>query len=316
MEFRTQIPIAKTNVAINYHSKIILLGSCFADNIGQKFDYYKFQNVVNPFGIIFNPASIENLIQRCVNKNYFTEKDVFFHHDLWHSFEVHSELSNSDKDELILNLNQNLTDFYTQIKTATHILITYGTSWVYRNSYTNEIVANCHKVPQKEFVKELMSVDAIAKTITNSIELIQSINADVKFVFTVSPVRHIKDGFIENTLSKAHLISAIHKVLNSKSQALNYFPSYEIMMDELRDYRFYAEDMLHPNKIAVDYIWIQFFENYVDEKEFQTMQKICDIQKALLHKPFNATSEKHLIFLENLTQKITSIQEKITHIEF
>ena len=319
MNFTTQIPISKSPKPIDYHSKIIAVGSCFAANMGEKFDYFKFQHTANPFGIIFNPVSIAKLVSRVVNLNFYTEDDVFFYNESWHCYEIHSELSNPNKELFLAELNELVLLTQKQIQEATHCIITLGTSWVYRHIETNQIVANCHKVPQKQFTKELLSIAEIEKSLEQSITEIKTLNLNCHFIFTVSPVRHIKDGFVENQRSKAHLITAIHQILQSEICNLKsaiYFPSYEIMMDELRDYRFYTEDMLHPNQTAIDYIWIRFFENYVDEKEFQTMQKICDIQKALLHKPFNHSSEKHLKFLENLNQKITSIEEKMRNIEF
>lgn len=311
MNFTTPIPIPKHSNRIDYNSKIVLLGSCFAENMGEKFEYFKFQNKVNPFGIIFNPVSIEKLIYRTVNQEFFTEKDVFFHNEKWQSSEVHSQLSNENKDELIANLNQILVDFYTQIQQASHIIITYGTSWVYRNKLSKEIVANCHKVPQNQFDKELLSIEIIEKSIQNTINLVTKINPKCKFVFTVSPVRHIKDGFIENQVSKSHLLSSIYKILQVPPSGAEgvYFPSYEIMMDELRDYRFYAADMLHPNQQAIDYIWIKFFENYISEKEFATMNEVCSIQRGLKHKPFNPDSEKHKQFLSNLDIKIEKVKQ-------
>ena len=170
-------------------------------------------------------------------------------------------------------------------------------------------------MPQNQFDKEILSIELIQKSIQNSINLIQEINPNCNFIFTVSPVRHIKDGFIENQRSKAHLITAIHSSI-SQLPSSNYFPSYEIMMDELRDYRFYAEDMLHPNQTAIDYIWIQFFENYISENEFVTMQQVCDIQKALHHKPFNPLSESHQKFLANLKEKIAQLQVKLPFVSF
>jgi hypothetical protein len=190
-----------------------------------------------------------------------------------------------------------------------------GTSWVYRHIETNEIVANCHKVPQKQFVKEMLSIAQIESSLQNIISETQLVNPNCNFIFTVSPVRHIKDGFVENTLSKAHLISALHAI-NFQLPTSNYFPSYEIMMDELRDYRFYAEDMLHPNQTAIDYIWIKFFENYVSEKEFSLMNQVCEIQRALKHRPFNPNSESHLKFLENLNQKINTLVNKHPNFQF
>jgi lysophospholipase L1-like esterase len=170
-------------------------------------------------------------------------------------------------------------------------------------------------VPQNQFDKEILAVEIIENSIKNNINLIQSINPNCNFIFTISPVRHIKDGFVENQRSKAHLITALQSAICNLQSAI-YFPSYEIVMDELRDYRFYAEDMLHPNQTAIDYIWIKFFENYVDEKEFVTMQQVCDIQKALHHKPFNPNSENHQKFLKNLNQKITTLVSKYPQIQF
>ena len=316
MNFTTKIPIQKYNHPITYDSKIMLLGSCFAESMGKKFDYFKFQNTTNPFGIIFNPVSLAKLIERSAQKEYFTEEDIFFHNDLWHCYEVHSELSHPDKQLFLSNLNSIVELTHRHIGSLTHCIITLGTSWVYRNIETNEIVANCHKVPQKQFVKELLSPEIIAQSIESILFTISVLNPNCNFVFTVSPVRHLKDGFAENTLSKSHLISALHKTITYSPSPINYFPSYEIMMDELRDYRFYAEDLLHPNQMAIDYIWIQFFENYISESEFGLMNEIFDVQRGLKHRPFNQNTESHLKFLENLNLKIDKIKEKLPKVSF
>ncbi len=315
MLFTTQIPISKSQNPIDYNSRIMSLGSCFAENMAKKFDYFKFQNVVNPFGIIFNPVSLEKIISRIVGKEFYTEKDIFFHNELWHCYEVHSEISNPDKEKFLENLNKILELSHSQIIKLSHCIITYGTSWVYKLKTTNDVVANCHKMPQNQFDKEILSIENIEKAIQNTIDLIQKINPNCKFIFTISPVRHIKDGFVENQRSKAHLIAALHSSI-FQLPTYNYFPSYEIMMDELRDYRFYANDMLHPSQAAIDYIWINFFENYVDEKQFGLMNKVCEIQRALQHKPFNPVSNSHRQFLSNLKEKISVIQEKFPQIKF
>jgi lysophospholipase L1-like esterase len=319
MQFTTPIRIPKNSYPIDYNSKIVSLGSCFAENMGDKFQYFKFQSVTNPFGIIFNSVSIERIIDRVVNEVLFTEVDIFFHNEQWYSFEVHSDLSHSNAAELLENLNQILVETKKQLQEATHLIITYGTSWVYRNVERNTIVANCHKVPQKQFTKELVSVEVIEKSIQNTIELIKELNPNCSLIFTISPVRHLKDGFVENQRSKAHLITAIHEKLNSENCQLptaNYFPSYEIMMDELRDYRFYAEDMLHPSQVAIDYIWERFCESCIDENSFQTMKEVSEIQKGLHHRSFNPDSEQHLKFLSKLRQKINYITGKFPHIQF
>ena len=316
MQFSTPIPISKYSNAIDYHSKLISIGSCFAENIGEKFNYFKFQNTVNPFGIIFNPVSLEKIISRCVSKTYFTENDIFFHNDLWHCYEVHSELSNTDKNELLAQLNNLIDVTNKQISEVTHVLITLGTSWVYKLKSTNEIVANCHKVPQKHFTKELLSISQTEVSLQNLVSLIHSVNLNCNFIFTVSPVRHIKDGFTENALSKAHLIAALHKAITLHPSSITYFPSYEIVMDELRDYRFYAEDMLHPNQTAIDYIWEQFATSTIFEESQSLMIEIESIQKSLAHKPFNPNSESHQKFINHLDLKIKTIQNQYPFIKF
>jgi hypothetical protein len=316
MQFTTKIPVSKSNNLIDYNSKIFSLGSCFAENMGEKFNYFKFQNSVNPFGIIFNAVSIEKLIQRSIEKEYFTEEDIFFHNDLWHCYEVHSELSNPNKEEFLATLNDLINSTTEQLNNSTHIIITLGTSWIYRNIESNEVVANCHKVPQKQFTKELLSVEVIEQSVQNIISLVGSVNPNAKFIFTVSPVRHIKDGFVENQQSKAHLISAVHSVNNCYLSITNYFPSYEIIMDELRDYRFYAEDMLHPNQVAIDYIWQRFSETYFEENTTKTIEEVENIQKSLSHRPFNPNSESHQNFLDNLSNKIVNLAKQFPQIKF
>ena len=315
MNFTTKVPILKYDTPIDYDSNIISIGSCFAENMSDKFTYFKFQNIVNPFGIIFNPVSIENSIKRIVSKQKFTNEDLFFHNDLWHCFEVHSRFSNPNKTVLLEILNQLIESTFTQISNASHFIITYGSSWVYRHSVSKSIVANCHKLPQKEFKKEILAVETIEKSIQNTISLIKKVNPNCQFVFTVSPVRHLKDGFIENQRSKAHLITAIHN-LHQVLKNTNYFPSYEITMDELRDYRFYTEDMLHPNQTAIDYIWLRFFENYFLEAIIPTMNKVCEIQKALQHRAIHLNSASHQIFLNAVQIKIDKIQNDFPSIKF
>jgi hypothetical protein len=319
MNFTTKIPIARSHHPIDYASRILLLGSCFSENIGAKFEYYKFQATTNPFGIIFNPVSIERILSRIVNQDYFTEKDIFYHNERWHCYEVHSELSIGNKEAFLKELNSIIEQSYNQIIQSTHLIITYGTSWVYKLKATNEVVANCHKVPQNQFNKEILSVEVIEQSIKKTIDLVRKINPNCAITFTVSPVRHIKDGFVENQRSKAHLITAIHDIITDghpERSRGTYFPSYEIMMDELRDYRFYDKDMLHPNQVAIDYIWEQFCESNVSKECYPIMQEVETIQKGLTHRPFNTNSESHQQFLSALHQKMKLLQEQVPAIKF
>ncbi len=315
MNLQTIVPLKKeVKNSIDYNSKILLLGSCFSENIGDKLNYFKFQTNQNPFGILFHPKAIENLVTNAINKKKYLPEDLIFQNERWHCFDAHSSLSSADKNELLANLNSAITATNKKLKEATHVIITLGTSWVYRFIETDAIVANCHKIPQKKFLKKLLSVDEVTKSLKTTIALLKSVNKNVHILFTISPVRHLKDGFTENMQSKSHLITAIHSVINANNSS--YFPSYEIMMDELRDYRFYAQDMIHPNKTAINYIWERFMETQISDSSKLTMQEIETIQKGISHRPFNKNSEQHQRFLKNLEVKKEKINSLFSFIKF
>lgn len=317
MQFTTPIPIPDSAYPIEYTSGIVSLGSCFAVNIGAKFDYFKFRNITNPFGILFHPAAIDKFIGFAVNHKRFTEADIFFHNEQWHCYDAHSDLSDPEKDVMLSNLNTAVRNMRNALHEATHIFITLGTAWVYRHLESNTVVANCHKVPQSAFIKELLPVADIIKSLQNSIDQINQINSSASVTFTISPVRHSKDGFIENQWSKANLITALHQVLqNNENSKAGYFPSYEIVMDELRDYRFYEKDMLHPNSIAIDYIWERFTQTSITNDAQSNMKEIDSIQRGLLHRPFNTNSAQNIDFRAKLQAKINIIQQRYPHIIF
>ena len=315
MNFTTKVPIAKSNSPIDYSSQIVAMGSCFAENMGEKFNFYKFQNTTNPFGIIFNPVSIEKILERAIHLNYFTETDLFFHNELWNCYEVHSDLSQPNKEVMLSNLNRLLTELNSKLAAATHLFITYGTSWVYQLKSNGVVVANCHKVAQDQFEKVILSVTEIENAIQNSIDLIKKINPKCQVIFTVSPVRHIKDGFVENQRSKANLISAMHTSIFQQPTS-SYFPSYEIVMDELRDYRFYAQDLLHPNAVAIDYMWERFCESNITEAAQQVMQEVESIQKGMAHRPFHPDSTSHSKFLQKLKEKSAHLEAQFPFMKF
>ena len=301
---------------MDYQSRVVLLGSCFSKNIGDKLDYFKFRTLCNPFGTQFHPKAIEQLVSRSIEKENYTEEDVFLHDGIWHCFDAHSDLSAASKDQLLQNLNSGLSVAFNHITKATHIIITLGTAWAYRHNATDKVVANCHKVPQKEFSKEIVSIESNVKSLRNIVEGIRSVNKKAQLIFTVSPVRHLKDGFVENQLSKANLITSIHSLLNSMEPKGHYFPSYEIMMDELRDYRFYNTDMIHPNTLAIDYIWEKFIYVWMSESVFPVMERVAKVQKGLQHRPFNLCSEQHKQFLDKQQQKIRELQKEYPFMRF
>ena len=310
MKLTTPIKLSRQNPPINYSSKVLLLGSCFAQNMGAKLEYYKFQQCTNPFGILFHPVAIEKLITRAINHTWFTSKDVFLQNEQWHCFLAHSKLSNTSEEDLISALNSALEKLRFSLLEASHVVFTFGTAWVYKHLEKDTIVANCHKVPQKEFVKQLLSPDDVSDVLLGIETKLRTINPTCSIINTVSPVRHIKDGLLANSRSKAHLIAGVQEIV-SPEKLNHYFPSYEIMMDELRDYRYYKEDLIHPNQTAIAIIWNAFTGSWICPETAALQKKIATIQSGLLHTPFNGHSKAHIHFKKDLETKISEIKEQL-----
>jgi|SRR5690554_155842 len=316
MQLQTIVPIKPLKNTVTYNAKIISIGSCFAVNMSKQFQNFQFQNTINPLGILFHPVAILRLIDFAVNNKIFDEKDVFLHNEIWSCFDAHSDLNEIEQKDLLFQLNQKTKNFKKDLIEATHCILTFGTAWVYRNKSSNQLVANCHKLPQNQFDKELLSIEDCQTTIFEIEKNIRKLNPEIQIIYTLSPVRHIKDGFVENQQSKAHLISSLQTHLNQNANCNYYFPSYEIMMDELRDYRFYAKDLIHPNELAVEYIWRKFVEYCIDTQEYPTMKMVDEVQKGLAHRPFNPYSDGYQYFLEALAEKIDLLLEKYPFMNF
>ena len=245
----------------------------------------------------------------------YTEADLEAVNGLFVSLDAHSDLGAATAESAVKQLNAAIAESYAVLQNATHLIITLGTAWGYRHKKQDKLVANCHKIPQKEFEKELFSVIEIEAAMQRALSAVKSIKSEIAVILTVSPVRHLKDGFVENQRSKAHLIAAVHAVV-AKNKRVEYFPSYEIMMDELRDYRFYDRDMIHPNALAVDYIWERFLAVYLSPQAKKTMDQVEEIQRGLAHKAFNPDSEAHQTFLQKLNEKIARLKAEVPHIHF
>ncbi len=314
MKLQTTILLEKASNPIDYQSRLLLMGSCFVENMGEKLNYFKFQQFQNPFGILFHPLAIENLIQRAIARKMYQQSEIFEQDGIWRCFDAHSELRSASSDELLRLLNLRLEETKKSLETSSHIIITLGTAWVYEHQTSGKIVANCHKVSQKQFTKKLLSLGEIEGSLDHILKLIQKVNPKAQIIFTISPVRHLKDGFVKNQRSKAQLITALHQIINGHN--VPYFPSYEIMMDELRDYRFYGKDMVHPNELAVDYIWERFKWVWISKKIYPVMHEVDAVQKGLLHRPFNPDSEAHQKFKTSLGTKITYLQERYPFMKF
>lgn len=286
------------------------------ENIGEKLDYFKIPNLRNPFGILYHPAAIENFLDRAVKDLEYSAEDVIQHNERWHSFEAHSIMSNVDREELVKNLNINLSFTREHLEKASHVIITLGTSIGYILEETGYYVANCHKFPQHRFQKKNMEIADIVVCLQNISAALEAISPGIALIFTISPVRHIKDGVVENLLSKSRLITAVHQVIQKNPDATYYFPAYEIMMDELRDYRFYSEDMIHPNSTAIDYIWQRFTDTWISKDAVPVLKEIAAIQKGLNHRPFNPNSEAHQQFLDGIQSRIKNLKNRFPKLNF
>lgn len=300
---------------MDYGSRLLVIGSCFAEYMGGKLDYFKFQSVKNPFGILFHPIAMETLIVKAITKEVYTTKDIFHFNERWHCFDAHSGMSSFSKELLLQDLNDGLEKTHQELTNASHMVITLGTAWGYRSKADGKMVANCHKLPQPGFTKELLSQMDVVQSLETMVKLVQSVNQSMQIIFTVSPVRHLKDGFVENQRSKANLIGAVHEVVRPL-QGIHYFPAYELMMDELRDYRFYAEDMVHPNALAINYIWERFKEVWITEAAYPIMDQVDAIQKDIHHTPFYPQSEQYQVFLRVLRSKIEVLTAHHPFMEF
>jgi len=315
MKLQTHVPILKESNSIDYTSTVLLIGSCFSTHIGNELGFHKFNVFQNPFGILFNPVASAKMFDFAVQKKRYTLDDVFFLNEQWHCFDAHTSLSMPTAEGLVGKLNKSLETLHQQLSKATHIFLTFGTSWVYRHKKTATVVANCHKVVASEFTKELLSTEEIVNSLAQLIKQVKALNSEVQFVFTISPIRHLKDGFIENQQSKASLITAVHQLI-SMYEAVSYFPAYEIMMDELRDYRFYEADMIHPNKIAISYVWERFKNCWINEETYSLLHEIARIQKGLQHRPVNPDTRQHRQFVKSLVEKITYLKKTYPFLDF
>jgi hypothetical protein len=314
-EFRTEVKVQKSSNEVAYNGNVLLIGSCFSDNIGRKLEGAKFPTRMNPLGVLYNPVSVANGLRMLIEKSTFTREDLEWHQGTWHSFYHHSSFSDPDAHKCLENINDSIVNGHSLLKKASHLFITFGTTWVFERKRTGKIVSNCHKLPSKEFNRYSLDLPLICKLYSELIQKLKSFNPHLHIVFTISPIRHWKDGPVENQRSKAKLITAVSELCND-DQELEYFPSYEIMMDDLRDYRFYAEDMLHPNNIAIDYIWTRFKETFMSVETQKLIREIEKLTKASSHRPFNVSSEEHQKFIVQTLKKIELLERKHPLVSF
>ncbi len=314
MKFFSEVNLPTSNYRLDYSSQILLLGSCFATHIYDQLSYYQFQAKANPLGVLFHPKAILKTIE--LGAGYRQDFELIEHDGLHHSFLAHSSLSASTQDEVIHQLETSTEVLRQALQHSTLIFISLGTAWYYSRRINSAFVANCHKIPSKEFAKHLSSMAELKQDLTKIVRLVKNLNPESKLVFTVSPVKHLKDGLVENSRSKAHLIAAVHEFIDESEHDLMYFPSYELLVDELRDYRFYKPDLAHPNSSAVKFIWEKFKSVFIDQSALEVMNQVEVVQKGLHHKAFNPQSEAHQKFMANLEVKISQLKRCFPHMNF
>ncbi len=291
------------------------MGSCFADNIGKIMAGYQFPVLLNPFGTLFNPASIAQNISLLITGKTFTRDDLLHHNDLWFSLNHYTAFSHPDPETCLSLVNQAATRAAAWLENCHYLLLTFGTAWAYQYKETGKLVANCHKLPSSHFNQVLLQPGAIIEHYNDLLRKLQLMNPGIRVIFTLSPVRHWANGAVNNQLSKSVLHYSIHEILKNNSLA-SYFPAYEIFMDELRDYRFYAGDMLHPSEQGTRYVWERFCDYRIDESAKKTMAGVEAVIKALNHRPLHTDTTNHKTFKKNTLKLITQLQEQYPFLDF
>ncbi len=292
---------------INYGERLLLMGSCFTENIGLKLQAHLFETLENSHGILFNPVSVQNALMDIIANKKYTELDLFLLNDVWNSWHHHSRFSGVTQTEALDKMNGAIQEAHSYLKSAHHLVITLGSAWLYTlnenvPNHMGMVVANNHKAPANWFAKKLLQPQELLSNLQSLVAALQSFNPNLHIVFTISPVRHLREGLVENNRSKAVLIQAVHDLV-SMEKNIEYFPAYEYVIDDLRDYRFYSEDLVHPNYAATQYVWEKLVDTYMSAETQSIMKQVAELQLAFNHKPFFSGSTEHQKFLLSYIEK-------------
>lgn len=312
--FRTTVKIEPSALKISHEDKILTLGSCFSENIGDKLQKAFFETDINPFGVLFNPSSIKNSLNMLAEHKVFTEQDIFKHGSLWNSFSHSTLFSTQHVEDTLQQINSRLSIASGNLSKTKFLLITFGTSWVYEYKDTAAVVANCHKLPANQFTRRRLSVEEIVCDYIALFHKLKTEYPDLQVIFSISPIRHWKDGAHENNLSKSILHLSVEK-LQKLFSWVNYFPAYEILLDELRDYRFFASDMFHPSELAVDYIWQRFSETYFSTKTNQLKVRLEKLSTQMAHRPIHPDSIEFSYFSYQVEQQKAELRKEFPFLE-
>lgn len=307
MKFRTELKPSPSNLQIDYENGIVLMGSCFSDNIGQKLIQNKFDVLLNPFGTVYNPITLVQQIESSLNDTALRPEDLKLQQDLYFSLNVHHSFAALNATDFIDQYQKAKRNLFEALESSKVLILSLGSSIAYKYLDTGQIIGNCHKMPAHHFEKINLTIPQIKAALKTGTDRLKSINPQLEMIFTISPVRHIRNGIVENNRSKARLITAIDELI-SENPSINYFPAYELLLDDLRDYRFYTSDLVHPNQMAVDYIWEQFKLTYLSAKCQKQIQEVDKIISAVNHKAFNPESTAHQNFINETLKKIEQVE--------
>ena len=299
---------------MRHSDKMLLMGSCFSDNIGAKLRDAMVDVLVNPFGTIFNPLSIAGAVDKIIDNATIAGAELFMSGGVWNSYDFHSRFSMASKDAALQRMNASIGEAHEHLKVCNTLVLTLGTAVVYRRRDTGEVVTNCHKVPQQEFTRRLASVEEITESLTRAVERLHEFNPALRILFTVSPIRHIADGLEMNSLSKAVLRVAVNNVVRQFKGVVEYFPAFEIVIDDLRDYRFYGADMVHPSDVAIEYIWQTFQATYFDDRSTQAIARCERVSKRLKHRPMSNNPDVVARFNADTQAVIANLKKEYPYI--
>lgn len=314
MKLITEMPLPPLERAVDYDSRLLLLGSCFATNVGQRFRRAKFDASVNPFGVLFNPYSVLDAMDRIVGRRHFSSGDFFESDGRYLSLSLHSDHHYPDVATALEQTNALVDELHGRVKGLTHVFYTFGTAEVFRYIPTGKICANCHKIPQREFTKERMTVEEIVGIARRSEALLREVNPDVTIVYTVSPVRYLSEGPLGNSASKGMLFCAVEALAGGGKNV--YFPAYEVIMDELRDYRFFGPDLVHPNELAVDYLWERAAGAFFSDETKRVMKEVEAVGRNFAHRPVHPSGEAYRRFCRDSLEKIAGLKGRYPQLDF
>ncbi len=316
MELYTRVELPDDMPRITHEDRLMLFGSCFATHMGERLAAAKFRCDTNPYGVLYNPASISAALREIIAGKRYEASGLFQHQGCWHSPMHHGDFSAPTAEEALQHVNTRLQSASASLGQCSFLLLTWGTAWVYEDRATGNIVGNCHKLPESHFTRRRLSVDEIVRDYGSLCNVLFTRVPQLKVLFTVSPIRHVRDGLHANQLSKSTLLLAADEMCRMFPGRVCYFPAYEIVLDELRDYRFYADDLVHPSGKAVEYVWQQFVHSCISPHSLSVMEECENINRMLSHKPFRPESEEYKRFLGQIVLKIERLNGKYPYLDF